>query len=167
MLKEGQTVIEDDETSETGSIPAVSPAPQTTKAPGNKVQKGKSYVVGKQTFKVTSTTANKGTTETIPATVKIKGKTYKVTTIADNVYKDNKKIKKVVIGSNIKTLGKNVWKNCKNLTTIQIKTKVLAKVGSSAIKGTSTKLQISVPSGKKKTYQKLWKGKGNDKAKIG
>lgn len=148
--------------------------PDTTEE--EKVQKGKSYKVGKQTYKVTSTTAktvtfvkttNKGTTDTIPATVKIKGTSFKVTAIADNAYKDNKKLKKVVVGSNVKTIGKNVWKNCKNLTTIQLKTKALTKVGSSAVKGTNKKLKITVPSGKKKAYQKLWKGKGNSSAKIG
>lgn len=155
--------------------PAETKAPQQTKAPADTVQKGKSYVVGKQTYKVTDATektvtftktSNKGSSETIPAEVKIKGETYKVTAIADKVYQGNKKIKKIVIGSNVKSIGKNVWKGCKNLTTIQIKSKVLTKVGGSAIKGTSKKLKITVPSGKKKAYQKLWKGKGNDKAKI-
>ena len=46
--------------------------------------------------------------------VKVDGVSYRVTSIADNAFKNNKKITRVVIGSNIVTIGKNVTKIEKN-----------------------------------------------------
>ena len=64
--------------------------------------------------KVTYTAKKKATaTVTVPATVKVNGKTYKVTTIAANAFTGNKKMKKITVGKNIDTIGKNAFKNCK------------------------------------------------------
>ncbi|MDY3855444.1 MAG: GLUG motif-containing protein, partial [Butyribacter sp.] len=57
---------------------------------------------------------------TIPATVKIKGVTCKVTGIADNAMKGSKKLTKAVIGSNVKTIGKNAFAGSKKLKTVKI-----------------------------------------------
>ncbi len=46
------------------------------------------------------------TSVTVPDTVKIKGKKYKVTAIKANAFKNNKKLKKITIGKNIKAIGK-------------------------------------------------------------
>ena len=65
--------------------------------------------------KVTYTAKKKATaTVTVPATVKVNGKTYKVTTIAANAFTGNKKMKKITVGKNIDTIGKNAFKNCQN-----------------------------------------------------
>lgn len=54
--------------------------------------------------------ANKNAkTITIPATIKVKGVTYKVTKIADNSFKNNNKITKITIGENIVSIGKNAF----------------------------------------------------------
>ena len=56
----------------------------------------------------------------IPETVVIKGVTYTVTSVADNAFKNNKKIKKVVIGNNVKVIGENAFMGCSNLQSVTI-----------------------------------------------
>ena len=48
------------------------------------------------------------------------GTTYKVTSIAANAFKNNKKISKVVIGNNIVSIGKNAFAGCKKLTSVTL-----------------------------------------------
>lgn len=125
---------------------------------------GSQSTVKKMTYKVTSantveftkTTINSGTV-TIPASVKINGKTCKVTSIAAKALKNNKKIKKVVIGSNVVTIKPDAFRGCKNLKTITIKSFKLKTVGKNALKGIHKKAKISCPKNKKKTYKKYFK----------
>lgn len=104
----------------------------------------------------------KSTSAQIPATVKIDGKSYKVTGIAANAFKGNKKLKSVTIGKNVKTIGKNAFNGCKNLKKIVVKSSKLTKksVGSKAFKGIYSKAKIKVPKSKLKAYKKLLKSKG-------
>lgn len=63
---------------------------------------------------------NGSTTVKVPAKVTINGTTYTVTSVADNAFKNNKTIKKVIIGSNVKTIGANAFMGCTNLQTVTI-----------------------------------------------
>ncbi len=54
----------------------------------------------------------------IPATITVGGKTFPVIKIADNAFKNNKKLTKVTIGPNIKEIGKNAFANCAKLKTV-------------------------------------------------
>ena len=54
----------------------------------------------------------------IPATVTYQGKTYKVTGISDKAFKGMKKLKKVTIGKNIKTIGEKAFYSCKKLSKL-------------------------------------------------
>lgn len=103
------------------------------------------------------------TSYTVLPHVKIDGKTYEVTKIAANAFKNCKKLKKVTIGSNITEIGKQAFYGCKNLKSITVKSKVLKKVGSKAFKGIHTKAKIKVPKTKLKDYKKRLKGKGQGK----
>ena len=128
-------------------------------------------------------------TVTVPFEVTIDGVTYKVTSIADNAFKGNKKLKKVVVGSNItsigknafagctsltsitigknvKKIGKNAFTGCKKLKSITIKTKKLTTktVKKGAFNGISKKVVVKVPKSKYKTYKKLLPAKGLKKA---
>lgn len=85
------------------------------------------------------TSSKDSTSVVIPETVIIKGTTYKVTSVSDNAFKNNKKIKKVVIGSNVKTIGKNAFQGCTNLRTVTIGRNVKT-IGENAFMGCS-KLQ--------------------------
>ena len=110
-------------------------------------------------------TSNNVTTVTIPATIKINKKTYKVTSIANKALQKKKKLKKVVIGKNISSIGKNAFYGCKKLKTIQIKTTKLKskKVGKNAFKGIYKNAKIKVPSKKLKAYKKILKSAGAGK----
>ena len=131
-------------------------------------------------------------TVTIPATVKIDGVSYRVTSIADNAFKSNKKITKVVIGSNIVTIGKNAFAKCTNITsiavgknvtkieknafygckklekiTIQSEKLTSKSIAKYAFRGISKKTVVKVPTSKYKAYKKMLYAKGlNKKVQI-
>lgn len=134
--------------------------------------KGKTFTVGNLKYTVTKSAASNGTVSvaapvkktntsiSIPATVKINGYTFKVTAIAANAFKSNTKLKKVTIGTNVTSIGKQAFYGCKALTNITINSKVLKSVGANALKGIYAKATIKVPSAKLTAYKKLLKGKG-------
>lgn len=165
-----------------------------TKIKGND---GSTYIVtsGKGKTPTVQYTAPKSTakgTVTIPAKAKVDGVSYRVTSIADNAFKNNKKITKVVIGNNIVSIGKNVFakctklvsviigKNvtkigkdafagCKKLKKIVIKTKKLTKksVAKGAFRRVGKKVVVQVPKSEYKAYKKLLRAKGlSKKVKI-
>ena len=165
-----------------------------TKIKGND---GSTYIVtsGKGKTPTVQYTAPKSTakgTVTIPAKAKVDGVSYRVTSIADNAFKNNKKITKVVIGNNIVSIGKNAFakctklvsviigKNvikigkdafagCKKLKKIVIKTKKLTKksVAKGAFRSVGKKVVVQVPKSEYKAYKKLLRAKGlSKKVKI-
>ena len=185
-----------------------SPSPQPTATPSGKPETPSPQPKGTNlkddtgaAYKVTSAngktpavqyiapkSGTKGTV-TVPLEVTIDGVTYKVTSIADNAFKGNKKLKKVVVGSNItsigknafagctsltsitigknvKKIGKNAFTGCKKLKSITIKTKKLTTktVKKGAFNGISKKVVVKVPKSKYKTYKKLLPAKGLKKA---
>ena len=137
------------------------------------VKKGTKLTVGTNIFVVTNvkakTVSYKGTKNkkaakiTIPATVKSGNQVYKVTAIADNAFKNNKRIKTVVVGKNVRTIGKKAFYGCKNLKKITVQSSIIKKVGAKAFKGINKKAVIKVPSKKYKAYEKVFKGKGQAK----
>ena len=94
--------------------------------------------------------------------VKLGGVTFTVTAIAPNCAKGCKKLTKLVLGSGIKTIGKNAFAGCKSLKSVTIKTTKLTKksVGANAFKGIHAKAKIKVPKKKLKDYTKILKSKG-------
>ena len=102
----------------------------------------------------------------IPATVTINKEVYRVTSIAKNCFKGNKKLKTITISENIKTIGANAFSGCKNLKKIKIASTSLTKksVGKNVFKGIYKKAVIKVPRKKLKNYQKILKGKGQAKS---
>ncbi len=126
---------------------------------GDVVKAGSGASAG--TYKITSSktvtytgTKTKGKKVTIPAAVKINGKTYKVTKIAANALKGNKKITKLTIGKNIKAIGKNAFKGCKKLRQISVKSSVLKTVKTNALKGVNSSATITIKAKTKKQYKK-------------
>ncbi len=104
----------------------------------------------------------KKSTVSVPATVTIEGITYKVTSIAKNAFKNNKKIKKLTIDQNVEKIGAKAFYGCKKLKTITIKTTKLGskKVGKQAFKGIHKKAKIKVPKKKYSAYKKMFKKRG-------
>ena len=94
--------------------------------------------------------------------MKVNGVNYQVTAIAPKAFANNKKLKKVVIPANVRSIGKQAFSGCKNLKSIIIKTPYLTKktVGAKAFKGIHKKAIIKVPKKQKKAYQQLLKSKG-------
>ena len=185
-----------------------SPSPQPTATPSGKPETPSPQPKGTNlkddtgaAYKVTSANGKtpavqyiapksgvKGTV-TVPLEVTIDGVTYKGTSIAGNAFKGTKKIKKIVIGSNITSIGKNAFAGCTSLTSITIgknvtkigknaftgckklksitiKTKKLTTktVKKGAFNGISKKVVVKVPKSKYKTYKKLLPAKGLKKA---
>lgn len=156
-------------------------------AQNKKVSKGTVFESSKATYKVSNTKKNtvtyisakgKKTTAKVPDTIKYNKKEYKVTEIAPNAFKNNKKLKKIVIGKNVKKIGKNAFRGCKKLksvtigenvvsigayafygdkklSTINFGTRKLNKVGKGAFKKISKHPTAKVPREKLYKYQKL------------
>ncbi len=158
-------------------------------------KKGSTHKVGKFQYKVTKSASKNGTVElkkplkktntsvSIPKTVKIKGYTFKVTSIASKAFYKNAKLKTVKIGDNVTKIGASAFASNKKLTTVtmgkgitsieskafykdaklkkvSIKSSKLKKVKKSAFKGIYKKAKISVPKKKAKAYKKLLKKAG-------
>lgn len=146
-------------------------------------KQGEKCTVGALSFKVTKSAATGGTVSvagvsknkskvtsvSIPKTVQIAGSTFQVTGIEAKAFSGCKKLLKVTIGANVKSIGKQAFKGCSALKTITIQTtKLTAKsVGSQAFKGIKAKATIKVPAKKLSAYKKLLKSKGvSSKAKF-
>ena len=124
--------------------PSIAPEPSSTPKADNKKKPAKSLKKGamvsdsktKAVYKVTGTGKNK-TVEyvrstkknvsriTVPAKVKLRGQNYKVTSIAKNAFKNNKKLSYVIISKNVKKIGKKAFYGCKKLRYIYVKSKKL------------------------------------------
>ena len=159
--------------------PAITSAPTVTPTPSVSVG---TKIVDKKTgsiYKITSSSSSSRTVAfvgnkvkasvTIPTSIKIKGATYKVTEISASAFKNNRKLKKVVIGQNIVKIGKNAFYGCKNLTSITIKSSrlTLKNIGKNAFKNTSQKATVKVPKKQKALYNQILKKRGlNKKAKV-
>lgn len=97
---------------------------------------------------------------TIPKTVKIGGKIFKVTSIAKKALFNRSKVTSVTIGENVKTIGASASGKCKKLFTITIRTTKLKSVGKNALNGVRADAKIRVPSRKLKAYRKILKNRG-------
>ena len=159
--------------------PAITSAPTVTPTPSVSVG---TKITDKKTGNIYKVTSSRPSSQTvafignkvktsviIPTTIKIKGATYKVTEISTNAFKNNRKLKKVVIGQNIVRIGKNAFYGCKKLTSITIKSSrlTLKNIGKNAFKNTSPKATVKVPKKQKALYNQILKKRGlNKKAKV-
>lgn len=148
---------------------AEQPAPSTTAAkPATKPAPTEATVAGVQ-YKLVGTDAQavkavnkKAKKANVKASVQIGDKKVKVTSIAPKAFKNNKSLKTVVIGKNVKTIGKNAFAGDKKLKKVTIKSKVLKKVGKNAFKKAGNKKTVAkvTTKAKKKAYKKLLKKAG-------
>lgn len=122
---------------------------------------GNQYTVTKAGEEVRFSKANaKKKSITIPATIKADGISYKVTEVGANAFKNNKKVKKVVIGANVYKIAKKAFNKCPNLKTVVIKSTKLTKKTASkkCFSKVNKKMVIKVSKKSKKTYAKIFKG---------
>lgn len=158
--------------------------------------KGSAFIFGKLKYKIVKRAASgkagavqvaapvskKLTRLSIPAMVKYGTFTYKVEGIGKNAFKNHKRLKKLVVGGNVKqignhafmgckalekvTLGKKVEKigskafyNSKKLKSITIQSKKVKYIGKNAFRNIKKKATIKVPAAKYKSYQKRLRGR--------
>lgn len=90
------------------------------------------------------------------------GQRFRVTAIGNNAFKNQKKLRKVAIGKNVRVIGKRAFFNCKKLRTITIKSKMLTKktVGAKAFRGIYARASVKVPKKKRTLYRKILRAKG-------
>ena len=138
-------------------------------------KKGTSFTVGAYKYKISNSKevsfagikSAKTKKVVIPKTVKIGGKTFKVTSVAKKALYKKTKVTSVTIGANVKTIGASAFAGCKKLSTITIKSNVLKSAGKNAFKGIKATAKIKVPSKKLKAYKKILKNRGQGrKVKI-
>ena len=111
----------------------------------------------KGTYRVTASDPTKGTvtylapldkkqaTVTIPATATIDGVTYRVTAIEKNAFKNNRYIKRVIIGNNIITIGDDAFYGCKKLENVNFGENVKI-IGNKAFCKCVTLAKVTIPS---------------------
>lgn len=104
-------------------------------------------ITGKNSAAVTGTTQKTRTGITIHSTVKIMGKTFKVTEVQSSAFKNNEKLKSVVIGKNIKVIDKYAFYNCTSLKSVRMmKPSSLSEIGEKAFKKCTSLTGINLPS---------------------
>ena len=102
-------------------------------------------VTGDSTVSVVGVTNKKKTTVSVKSTLKFGGKTYKITAIEANAFKNSKKLKKVTIGKNVTTIGTNAFYGCKYLNKVTIG-KNVKSIGNKAFYKCTKLSKITIPS---------------------
>lgn len=99
----------------------------------------------------------KSSSVTIPATVKVNGVSYPVTSVDKSAFKNNNSIKKVKLGKNIKNIEAGAFRGCKNLTSVSLPSN-LQTVEKNSFNGCSSLKSIKLP----KTVKKIGKAAFKD-----
>lgn len=140
------------------------------------VQKNAVYTVSGLKYKISNAdTSGKGTvvftgatdkaarkTLTIPTTVKIGGKNFRVTAIGGSAMSGAKKLTTLKLGANVTTIGAKAFYGCSKLSNVTISgTKLTtAKTGANAFKGIRSNCRFKVPASRVSVYKKLLRAKG-------
>lgn len=167
-------VSDPDKTSNVASNVKDSNTTQKIVTTENSIKVGTTLKTKEYTYKITKLKGKKGEVTlvkcnknlkkaNIPVAVKVNGITLKVTKIGNNAFKNKKKLTKVIITSNIKSIGKKAFYGCKKLKSITINSKKLSKVGSKAFSGVPSKAKVTVVKGKVKKYRRLLRNAGLSK----
>ena len=117
-----------------------------------------------RTVEYVSATSAK-TAITVPATIKISGKAYRVTSVATNAFSKCKKAKTIKLGSYVSQIGRKAFGGCSALQKLTVGTKKLTAKGidSKAFSGVKETVTVKVPSGYVKKYTKLFQKKNLSK----
>ncbi len=120
----------------------------------NKVEYIVKYEKKKPVLYVIAAKKAKGSVK-IPDTIRLCGKKYEVYGIAPEAFKNNKKIKAVTIGKNVRKIGKKAFYNCKKLEKVTIQSKKITKIESKAFYKNAKTLRFKLPKSKMSKYKKL------------
>jgi len=184
QFTEKESTPETPSTPQTPNTPQTPSTPQTPNTPQNPQDSGnkkpadqseilkqymnKSFFSKNLNYKVTQCTVaektvmvtgakKKFTSVTIPATVQYKGMTFKVTEIGKNAFKNQKKLKKVVIGKNVEKIGSKSFYGAKKLSKITFKGTKIKSIGKYAFKGIKKNAVFDIKNSKIKQLKKLLK----------
>lgn len=156
------------------AVPKLSPSQSDTKpvktqqagSQASKIEKGRTYRSGKLYYTVLSVTNQEVAaarpakktekSSNIPNCVSINGVTCSVTEIRASAFQNNKKLRSVTIGKNVRKIGKKAFAGCRSLKKINIKSEKIAKAYPSSIKGIAKTAVINVPNRKIKAYKALF-----------
>ena len=151
-----------EKTPEQTKIPTVTAVPKQASV----VKAGKVFVVKKIRYRVIKVNGRKGSVTVkgvkgtvkklvIPKKVVYKEIRFDVAAIDDRAFYKNRKIRRALIGTNIKSIGKMAFYGTKQLRYIDIKTKKLKVIGKKAFIGIYPAAKIKIPRTRKKKYIKL------------
>lgn len=148
------TVTVKSENSGTTTNPGdITPAVGTTVSTGTE-----SYKITKKGTEVAfAKTTKKTASVTIPATITVNNVTYKVTSVAANAFKNNKKLTKVTIGKNITSIGNGAFQNCTALKKVSLPDKTTV-IGNNAFAGCRKLTGITIGKGVTKIGKEAFKG---------
>lgn len=159
---------------------------------------GKVFTIGKYRYKITTGSTAEFTglgktgekKVTVPKSITLGGSSFRVNSIAAKALYKNKKVTTVVIGNNVKTIGKSAFegckqlrsvtvgtgakkinakafKNCSKLQNVTLRSKQIKSMGKESFKGIKSNSTIKVPSKKMASYKKMLKKTGlSSRAKI-
>ncbi|MCR5099799.1 MAG: leucine-rich repeat protein, partial [Butyrivibrio sp.] len=124
----------------------------------------KRHIYKKVIYEINGSTAKvvgcnqKITTYNAPLTIKVSGKKYKVTEIADAAFYNQTSLKKVNLeNSNIKTIGKFAFYKCSKLKNVKLNAAKQKKCQTGAFYRISNKAKITIKASNKKQYNKTVK----------
>ena len=148
--------------SATEPSPSPSASPDPTDDSGNrKPQPDEYYMISKISYNVRNGKATAtnpfdwdATSITVKSSVKIYGKNYKVTKISPEAFYGMLKLKTLVIGKNVRSIGRNAARDCTRLKTIKILTGDITSMGKNWLKNISKKATVYIKASKSK-YKKL------------
>jgi len=143
--------------------PAVTPTP--TKAPEKALSVGSTFKKQGLVYKVkkgstvecAKPTSKTLTKVTIPDTVTVGNKKYKVTSIGANAFSGNKKLTTVKIGKYVMIVGNNAFANCAKLKNVTIGAAVTT-IGNKAFFKCTSLQKLVIPASVKKIGQQVFYG---------
>lgn len=152
-----------DSTQTPSTTPSQTPAPESTQTPGGAQPsrlavgtvkkdstsaakyKVKGNASGVPTVEYVAPSNKKKTSIVVPNTVVIDHVTCKVTSIATNAFKNNKKVKKIVVGKYVTSIGKNAFRGCSKLKSVKMGARV-TEIKDGAFYGCSALTSVEIPS---------------------
>ena len=134
------------------------------------VRKGQTIKIGRLKYKVsrvnadgtgeaalTGSVTKKLTALNIPDTIRIQGKSFKVTSVEKRAFQNCRKLKKAAFGKYVSAVRAQAFMGCRSLKSVQIKGKALRNISTGAFKKTSAKMTVSAKKLSKKQKAGLMK----------
>lgn len=140
--------------------------------PGSKVTRNQlNYTVISMTksggtVRATGIADKKHTKVTIPSTITINKKKYKVVSVGKKAFAGNKNIRQITIGKNVTSIGERAFSGCKKLWKVTFKGSKTKKIGKKAFSGTASKVTLVAKKADRKRYQKLLRKAGVKKVVV-